>query len=45
MSSDTTPRMRDVSHTPPEGESITNVWQRGRKTRTPDTDAPAAADD
>ncbi|MFC7203690.1 hypothetical protein ACFQJC_09200 [Haloferax namakaokahaiae] len=21
--------MRDVSHTPPSGESVTNVWQRG----------------
>lgn len=22
-------RMKDVSHTPPIGESVTNVWQRG----------------
>lgn len=21
--------MKDVSHTPPEGESVTNVWHRG----------------
>lgn len=22
--------MRDVDHTPPNGESVTNVWHRGR---------------
>jgi hypothetical protein len=22
--------MKDVSHTPPTGDSVTNVWQRGR---------------
>jgi hypothetical protein len=22
-------RMKDVSHTPPNGESVTNVWERG----------------
>ena len=21
--------MKDVSHTPPNGESVTNVWERG----------------
>jgi phosphomevalonate decarboxylase len=25
--------MKDVSHTPPEGDSVTNVWQRGRATQ------------
>ena len=43
MTGDTTPRMKDVSHTPPEGESVTNVWQRGRK--KPTDEAPAPADD
>jgi len=23
------PTMKDVSHTPPSGESVTNVWHRG----------------
>ena len=35
-------RMKDVSHTPPNGESVTNVWERGAK--RPD-DEPAPADD
>ncbi|ELZ99007.1 hypothetical protein C440_01585 [Haloferax mucosum ATCC BAA-1512] len=25
------PTMRDVSHTPPAGESVTNVWERGNE--------------
>ncbi len=25
----TSTRMKDVSHTPPVGDSVTNVWQRG----------------
>jgi hypothetical protein len=43
--------MKDVSHTPPTGESVTNVWQRGRTTEeTPDPteatrDYPNAASD
>jgi hypothetical protein len=38
MSSDDTPRMKEVSHTPPEGDSVTNVWQRGQATeRTRET--------
>jgi hypothetical protein len=44
MTSRDTPRMKEVSHTPPEGESITNVWQRGRPAE-PTGDAPAPADD
>lgn len=24
-------RMADVSHTPPEGEDVANVWERGRE--------------
>ncbi len=24
-----TETMKDVSHTPPDGESVTNVWHRG----------------
>ena len=43
MSSDDTPRMKEISHTPPEGDSVTNVWQRGHAERA--TDDPAAADD
>ncbi len=23
--------MKDVSHTPPNGESVTNVWERGNE--------------
>ncbi|ELZ82245.1 hypothetical protein C455_03519 [Haloferax larsenii JCM 13917] len=30
--------MKDVSHTPPAGESVTNVWERGNE-------AEANADD
>jgi hypothetical protein len=41
MPSDTTPRMKDISHTPPEGESVTNVWQRGRAATSTETPAPA----
>ncbi|WP_411968487.1 hypothetical protein [Haloferax sp. YSSS75] len=26
--------MRDVSHTPPMGESVTNVWERGNEAET-----------
>lgn len=33
-------RMKDVSHTPPNGESVTNVWDRGTKRADAD-DAPA----
>lgn len=29
MSNETT--MKDISHTPPSGSSVTNVWQRGQK--------------
>ncbi|MRW81230.1 MULTISPECIES: hypothetical protein [Haloferax] len=25
------PTMRDISHTPPTGESVTNVWERGNE--------------
>jgi hypothetical protein len=44
MSSQDTPRMKEISHTPPEGESVTNVWQRGRVVE-PTTDTPTPADD
>lgn len=30
------PTMRDVSHTPPTGESVTNVWERGNELETDD---------
>ncbi|WP_157533258.1 hypothetical protein [Haloferax profundi] len=30
------PTMRDVSHTPPTGESVTNVWERGNELDTDD---------
>jgi hypothetical protein len=34
--------MKEVSHTPPEGDTVTNVWQRGRaKMETGETPAPA----
>ena len=29
-------RMKDVSHTPPNGESVTNVWERGANDETDD---------
>ncbi|WP_264475224.1 hypothetical protein [Halorubellus salinus] len=35
-------RMKDVSHTPPNGESVTNVWERGA---TEADDGPTPADD
>lgn len=34
-------RMKDVSHTPPNGESVTNVWDRGARAE----DEPATAAD
>lgn len=41
--------MRDVSHVPPDGDTVTNVWQRGRTVELdPDvreTGTGAAADD
>jgi hypothetical protein len=44
-SSDTqtdTPLMKEISHTPPEGDTVTNVWQRGRTVdETGETPAPA----
>jgi hypothetical protein len=46
MSSKDTPRMKEISHTPPEGDTVTNVWDRGRTAEpTTPTDAPTAADD
>lgn len=42
MTTGNTPRMKEVSHTPPEGDSVTNVWQRGRAAKkTGETPAPA----
>lgn len=35
-------RMKDVSHTPPNGDSVTNVWERGA---TDDDERPTPADD
>jgi len=35
-------RMKDVSHTPPNGESVTNVWERGGDA---DDEKPTPADD
>lgn len=35
------PTMKDVTHTPPAGESVTNVWHRGEET---EADVDAAAD-
>lgn len=35
-------RMKDVSHTPPNGESVTNVWERGGNT---DDEPTTPADD
>jgi len=34
--------MKDVSHTPPNGDSVTNVWERGAKQ---DDEAATPADD
>jgi hypothetical protein len=28
--------MRDVEHTPPEGEDVTNVWERGIEDADPE---------
>lgn len=42
MTASDIPRMKEVSHTPPEGDSVTNVWQRGREpTETGETPSPA----
>jgi hypothetical protein len=38
---DTTRTMKDVSHTPPAGVSVTNVWQRGRNPEASDAATPA----
>lgn len=35
-------RMKDVSHTPPNGDSVTNVWERGATT---DDEPATPADD
>lgn len=41
--------MKDISHTPPAGVSVTNVWQRGRTPETPEaaeaSEAEQPADD
>lgn len=29
-------KMKDISHTPPTGESVTNVWDRGHRPETDD---------
>ena len=29
MSKETSGTMKDVSHTPPAGDTVTNVWDRG----------------
>jgi hypothetical protein len=31
MPTEPTQTMKDVSHTPPDGESVTNIWQRGQR--------------
>ncbi len=31
MPTPTAKTMKDVSHTPPNGESVTNVWHRGHR--------------
>ena len=31
MSDTTNATMKDVSHTPPDGYSVTNVWDRGTR--------------
>jgi hypothetical protein len=43
MSTHDTLPMKEVSHTPPDGDSVTNVWQRGHATDR--SDGYAAADD
>ena len=30
--------MKEVSHTPPNGDSVTNVWDRGDEARDEDTE-------
>ncbi|MDS0298735.1 hypothetical protein NDI76_08265 [Halogeometricum sp. S1BR25-6] len=36
--------MKEISHTPPTGETVTNVWNRGRKREETEVDAEAAPD-
>lgn len=36
--------MKHVSHTPPSGEAVTNVWQRGPKAEA-EAEADEPADD
>lgn len=47
MTSHDTPQMKDISHTPPEGEPVTNVWLRGGVSKPADTtnETPTPADD
>lgn len=33
--------MKDVSHTPPNGDSVTNVWERGATDEDEDPATPA----
>ncbi|MFC6726470.1 hypothetical protein ACFQE1_19305 [Halobium palmae] len=33
--------MKEVSHTPPSGAPVTNVWQRGREPETAEEPRPA----
>ncbi|WP_281246520.1 hypothetical protein [Halogeometricum rufum] len=37
--------MKEVSHTPPTGDSVTNVWDRGLESKAAESDEPAPADD
>ena len=35
--------MKEISHTPPVGETVTNVWNRGREGADEDAEAAEAA--
>ncbi|ELZ26497.1 hypothetical protein C474_20154 [Halogeometricum pallidum JCM 14848] len=41
--------MKEISHTPPTGETVTNVWERGREEAETEAeatpDSTVAADD
>lgn len=36
MSENPSQKMKDVSHTPPTGEPVSGVWERGKESVTPE---------
>lgn len=45
MTDDTTETLKDVSHTPPKGEPVSAVWERGVDPDASADTSPAPADD